>query len=149
MTASLFPGPAAPSARHIGRSATYVEADSLIEVRHLAGYEAFVSKCSTAGVDPATLAADLESLITFVRAHKDEIEAEGLDDAAAIFFGNVLVHQRADATWLQLNGRSPSVGNDHQRFEASPALWHLVNSDGDTFLKSLDVLNAWIAYRPQ
>jgi hypothetical protein len=150
MIAPLFPEPAASAAPHIPRrSAVYIEAGARPTVRHLLGYEEFAAMCSATGADPAALAVDLVSLIAFVRERKEEITANGCQDAAAIFFGNVLVQQRHDADWMQFGDDFPSAGTERQRFEVSATLRHVIDADEETLRKGLAMLNDWIAYRPE
>lgn len=103
--------------------------------------------CFERGTDPARLASDLDAFVAFVQDWKSDIQAAGLQDSAAIFFGNVLVHQRHDADWEQFGDNFPSAGTDHQRFEVRGALQLLIDSDDSTFKRLVQIMKDWVSHQ--
>lgn len=147
MTSRPFPGSLRYRAPRISRGfAAYEPVDeTLIEpVRHLAGYDAFVSLSASSGGDPTLLAADIDAFAAFARDNWTEIKAHRAETATAIFLGNVLVHQRGDADWLQYGDDLPSAGTRRQRYELLHLLPLLVESDDETFHECLRRIHEWV-----
>jgi len=147
MTSQPFPGTLHDRAPRISRGfAAYDPVDeTLIEpVRHLAGYDAFVSLSASSGADPALLAADIDAIAAFARDHWTEITTYGAETATAIFLGNVLVHQRGAADWLQYGDDLPSAGTRRQRYGLLHLLLLLVESDDETFRECLRRIREWV-----
>jgi hypothetical protein len=124
--------------------------EPLVEpVRHLGGYEAFASLSASSEADPTALAADIDAFAAFARDNWTDIAAHDAEEATAIFLGNVLVRQRADADWLQYGDDSPSAGTRRQRYEPLRLLSLLVHSDDETFRECLERVHEWVNFGEQ
>lgn len=107
MDEDLFDGPAhvlhTPPSQFARNAAVYTrraEGPDPAPVRHRAGYALFAEFLASRGIDPRTTARDPLALLAHLRAHHREIMARPeLAEAAAVFFGNVLVAVRPDALW--------------------------------------------------
>ncbi|WP_286717044.1 MULTISPECIES: hypothetical protein [unclassified Microbacterium] len=144
----LFSDPGHPvsSVRVIprGRAAYRADAESRsVVVRHLLGYEPFTKFCLGLGVDSTHLASSVGRFGDLVRAQSDAIRADGIEDASAVFLGNVLVRLRDDASWVRYGDEFPSAGTEQQQYEVLHLLDLLMDSDDATYRKGLDMIEGW------
>ncbi|GAB2528329.1 hypothetical protein [Paramicrobacterium agarici] len=149
MDMPIFPEPSYSSVPQIAQGyAAYLPEDSSRPnmVRHLTGYEAFVTLCAELGTDPRSLASDIGACASHIRGQGDEIRSRGLENSAAVFLGNVLVQQREDAHWIQYGSEFPSAGTRRQRYEVLELLNLLTQSDEPTFRTCLEKIKEWISY---
>lgn len=116
-------------------------------VRHLLGYEPFTSLCVTLGVEPRELAT-ITTFGDFVRSHRDAVRDGDLNDAAAVFLGNVLVSYRSDAHWVRYGDQFPSAGTDQQPYEVLHLLALLMDSDDPTYRTCLEMIEGWAQPQP-
>lgn len=112
-------------------------------VRHLLGYERFSSLCGALDVEPWELASDIRSFGAFVRSNRNAILGAGLEEAAAVFLGNVLVDYRPDAHWLRYSDQFPSAGTDQQHYEVLHLLTLLMDSDDQTYRTCVEMIEGW------
>lgn len=78
-----------------------------------------------------------------MRAQSDAIRANGIEDAAAVFLGNVLVRLRDDTSWVRYGDEFPSAGTEQHQYEVLHLLDLLMDSDDATYRKCLDMVEGW------
>jgi hypothetical protein len=106
---NLFPGTLAPMPDATASAVMiWPSAEPLPPVRFVEGFERFEAFAREAGIDPATLAADLVALWEFVAAHADLLESPETTDAAARFLGNAIAVAHPAATWRMTS--EPEIG---------------------------------------
>lgn len=71
-------------------------------VRHLAGYELFVTMCVEAGRDVEALTSDISLCGSLLREKRDEIRSRGIEKSAAGFLGNVRTCIEKIKEWITL-----------------------------------------------
>ncbi|PVW02950.1 hypothetical protein DEA06_14330 [Microbacterium sp. Gd 4-13] len=150
--ASPFFGPGSPASKVpvVARGEaiyTAVPETPAAPVRHLLGYEPFTSLCVALGVEPRQLAT-ITTFGDFVRSHRDAVLDGGLNDAAAVFLGNVLVSYRFDAHWVRYGDHFPSAGTDEQAYEVLHLLALLMDSDDSTYRTCLEMIEGWAQPQP-
>ena len=99
--------------------------------------------CASLGGRPREIASNITSFGDFARGHGDEIRALGLEDAAAIFLGNVLIASRNDTFWVRYGEGFPSPGNRRRQYEVLPLLDLLITSDESTYRTCAGMIEEW------
>lgn len=146
MDEDLFDGPAhvlhTPPSMFARNAALYTrraEGPEPAPVRHRAGYAPFAEFLASVGIDPRTTARDLLALFGHLRAHHHEIVAQpGLAEAAAVFFGNVLVAVRRDARW-----RGDRVDGPRQAIPPLKVLQRLGEARDQDLSQFTDLITVW------
>ena len=140
------PGHPVSSVRVVPRGRAVYRADAesgSVVVRHLLGYEPFTKFWFALGGASSHLASSVERFGDVVRAQSDAIRADGIEDAAAVFLGNVLVGLRPDASWVRYGDEFPSAGTEQHQYEVLHLLDLLMDSDDATYRKCLDMIEGW------
>lgn len=142
----LFEGPATDLPEPVSRGgALYAEGPRrATEVRHVAGYSAFIGFCADHGVRADELAVDPARLMWCLHQWAAEIDRDSaMSAAAAVFAGNTIARLRPDARWTAYEGGSPLVGNRQRQFDVGRLLVALRSADVESIRGLLSALSDW------
>lgn len=142
----LFEGSATDLPEPVSRAgAPYAEGPGrATEVRHVAGYSAFIGFCADHGVRADELAADPARLMWFLHQWAAEIDSDSaMSAAAAVFVGNTIARLRPDGRWTAYQNGSPLVGNRQRQFDVARMLVALRSADAESVRGLVSALSDW------
>lgn len=145
-TEDLFEGAATGLPEPVSRAgALYAQGPGRdVEVRHLAGYSAFIGFCADHGVKAEELAVDPARLLWCLHQWAAEIDRDSaVGAAAAVFAGNTIAGLRPDARWTASQGSSPLVGNRQRQFDVGRLLVALRSADVESVAGLVTALSDW------